>query len=859
MPIRALDAYIKEKYLLNKEFVSSLAGTRLGIDANYWLRNLTRAKHEVRLAPLGATLPATLRRLIETDVAWMRAKGITPLVVFTGIKIPRDAPFKGEHARIDSRSAAWDMYAAGRHGSAGSNWAATGAPFYDMFPFVMHVLSELGVEFLRAPYSAWAQLAYLANHPAQPVHAVYAGTDVFMFGVDRVVTELDSANTTAGATFTWVDRAAVLASLGLSRSQFLDACILAGFDWIETYTPLVSDPNWQFTWPTLASLFQTLGLGLAIIQNIHDDASRFTYPDKFARVRCAVKHHLVLTTSGTIAPLEPASAPADLHEVFGPRPPAHAVRALVHGGVGPSLINSAAFAALYEMAPMCNGETPEFHAWVRRWAQSLVDAANAMVGAWDPRWAANTRSVALRPWFLVPPPPNPHPPQHVDVAPAFNLSPWSVGKAWIEKYVGGASEVSLAKCVLALAASDEAAAETVGSPVAEADQARDQLLALTIFKLLELRGFVDSTTHRLTPWGRVLATSLAPTDPAPLAESLLIQCELLRDNLLHGHAHSKTYAGTGPLAGAESSLDPTTRAHITLLTRAACALEPVPAIPAVAWDGPVDRNLLTHASFVKHAARALHDAADAMLVHSLFPSAAVKIGVAEFPQIAARVPFAGLPGAAGDKSATMGVVLREFLVGGDAELTRLAAFLADPKADVDRVRTLVDGKLVPLAANAASAGLVDPKVADAIRDAAAWWAKREGRAAPVPVVAVKEAARSGNSNGGRTRNGGSAGGRPRKASEHSSGANTNGGGHPVGAAAPWDEELTAAEIEAFAKREAAAAAAPVVVEKPTPQQQGQQGKDGGHGHGHGHGHKQGGGGSGGRGGRGGKGGKKHRK
>jgi hypothetical protein len=84
---------------------------------------------------------------------------------------------------------------------------------------------------MRAPYSSWAQLQYLENHPKQLIHTVCAGLDMLMFVCERVITSFDFVK----GFFSFVDKGKLLFDLGVSAEMFLDVAIISGFDWIETF------------------------------------------------------------------------------------------------------------------------------------------------------------------------------------------------------------------------------------------------------------------------------------------------------------------------------------------------------------------------------------------------------------------------------------------------------------------------------------------------------------------------------------------------------------------------------------------------------------------------------------------------
>jgi hypothetical protein len=105
--------------------------------------------------------------------------------------------------------------------------------------------------------------------PRRQIQAIYASHEVLMYRVDRVITDInfearsilpsfwitgledlsDSICSTSiyslpqAGTFTWLDLASVLTSLGISYDQFLDMGVMAGgFDSIPTF-PLADPSN----------------------------------------------------------------------------------------------------------------------------------------------------------------------------------------------------------------------------------------------------------------------------------------------------------------------------------------------------------------------------------------------------------------------------------------------------------------------------------------------------------------------------------------------------------------------------------------------------------------------------------------
>jgi hypothetical protein len=83
---------------------------------------------------------------------------------------------------------------------------------------------------------------YLERNPKQIIHATYAGSELLMFDIDRVITSIDFTK----QTFSFITKKSVLQDLLLSDDQFLDLCILAGFDYCITFPPLAAEGSFAF-------------------------------------------------------------------------------------------------------------------------------------------------------------------------------------------------------------------------------------------------------------------------------------------------------------------------------------------------------------------------------------------------------------------------------------------------------------------------------------------------------------------------------------------------------------------------------------------------------------------------------------
>ncbi|KAJ2416501.1 hypothetical protein GGI10_000922 [Coemansia sp. RSA 2530] len=397
MTIRGFEVYVRELKLSQETRISALAETRLGIEGHNWIRQLLLNTRDGDAVAMGG-LPGTLEADIIKEVEFLRKNNITPIVVFSGLHVARKdgRAFSKDDARPANRNKSWELYWQKHTEQAQRGWAAAAAQVQgDMVPFVMHVLQELGVETMRAPYSSWGQLAYLYKHEAQAVHAVYASLDMLMFDVDRVVTSVSSAK----STFSWVQREHLLSKCGVTGEQVVDICILAGFDWCPTFPGLVNESGFSFKFAVDAVL--QYGSGFNVIQMYGDQpgvVGSTSYSDSFLRAHCIVRYHIVLLADGSVGPLNSEYAPNDLHDIIGYRVPTVMYQLMAQGVIQPAVVQMMVSGAWLEFPPADNGDAKEYQRLVTEWERDVLGRQCARLSkSMGPFFAQ--RKVSLQAWF----------------------------------------------------------------------------------------------------------------------------------------------------------------------------------------------------------------------------------------------------------------------------------------------------------------------------------------------------------------------------------------------------------------------------------------------------------------------------
>ncbi|XP_049848685.1 uncharacterized protein LOC126316439 isoform X2 [Schistocerca gregaria] len=234
MPVRGLEAYLRENGLIRTEPIASLAGMRVGVDATHWLKTRIKIKEVFQVATGGA--PLGLRAAVDADVALFKRNKISPLWVFNGLLVPKFQLTPNVDMRMNMRMEAWNSYLSGHPAASKSKFEASLSDKSLALSFsglvFWHLLNS-NEEIFRAPMLPWPQLTYFLEpsqrqHPghAPLINAVYGPTEVLATGASSLILSFRWEE----GVFEWTELTSVLRHSGLSYSQFQDACILAGFD-----------------------------------------------------------------------------------------------------------------------------------------------------------------------------------------------------------------------------------------------------------------------------------------------------------------------------------------------------------------------------------------------------------------------------------------------------------------------------------------------------------------------------------------------------------------------------------------------------------------------------------------------------
>lgn len=155
--------YLAERKHLQTLPLSTLSDSRLGIDASHYLHLLldTPPSREPLLAATGGP-PLALVQRIEADLRVLEKLRIKPVFVFPGLspnKKMKPHPQIEFQDVVRDRQAAWSKYEHGQEDAATKLFEGRSCIVqWDIWRMVLRIFRHRNVEFLVAPYVAWAQV-----------------------------------------------------------------------------------------------------------------------------------------------------------------------------------------------------------------------------------------------------------------------------------------------------------------------------------------------------------------------------------------------------------------------------------------------------------------------------------------------------------------------------------------------------------------------------------------------------------------------------------------------------------------------------------------------------------------------------
>ncbi|KAF2126461.1 PIN domain-like protein [Dothidotthia symphoricarpi CBS 119687] len=575
-----------------------LNGCRVGIEAadylNHRILNHPRAKEP--LVPALGGLPLALKQHIEEDLDTFASLQIEPRFVFSGIDIAKpDDPFRQKQMEAATNAEAWNLYDNHQAEPAVDKFGQSKyVTAEDLFRALQSVLVERNISFEVAPYSAWAQLAYLEKEAK--VHAISGASEILLFECEKVITQWNFEE----KTFYFTRRSKCIADLEkfagngkITEDIFVDALLLAGTSFLPTLPSLNTPNRTELLKPhsAIKMIMSNGRTGYSVVMNNREDPrfEQLNYLDRYRKARLAVKNHPIFTTDGDYKPLNSGSLPNDAHEYLGARLPNEVYYYLSQGLINARILQWRTTCEIYEVPPM-DGVSP-----LRTAAINLLSSALH-------NWYRH-KDLTLRCWF----PDSTGKPQSSVISmkglpeTSTLVDTWNVKEATFKSVVAKHEGCGhLGAAILALQ-DTEFVPKTVGKKVLKNPlSSLDEIVYNSIWRFLASRDYIDAN-HNLTSWGKFLATVIASLKGrAELEDAAVLAVEMLRLGLLNGDINMFPEYNGAPMRGSQQDRD------ANMLISRIAGLSILHHRP-IGFTGPLSQHLLGYNSIVNVVRQTLRD------------------------------------------------------------------------------------------------------------------------------------------------------------------------------------------------------------------------------------------------------------
>ncbi|KEF53101.1 uncharacterized protein A1O9_11009 [Exophiala aquamarina CBS 119918] len=631
--------------------LQSLKDAVIGVDASYYLDLRLNGNNEEPLKHALGGIPFCFKKTVEDDIALLRQHGITLIFVFNGLDYVNKS--RPDSLSTDSRRVqdeAWHHYLSGDSKRTVTDFGKAKYPVDIMTRPLQKILIENKVQFLVAPYSATAQLAYLFKLPEQYIDAVMGNTEAFLFGIDRVVTDINLNK----ATLSLLTRQTCEDLLKVNADALRDAQLILGTSYTPTFPPLEGlGPGKSTSIVDAINLLNTANknvIQLCTFHREHPQVQALKYADRYKKAIMTIRHHVVIEKNGVIAPLNFNTAPGDVHEFVGQRLPEELFFYVSKGLLGAQVPNWLTSGEIVLSLPGGVLDSEPYRRLVIELLNPLRTEA-LKISAESLNYYYQSRVVKVDPWV-------PQDTSNLTIeirnTPAFKgrLAPWKVRGNDIQSVVSKSSHSSFfLPCLQSL--KDSSFVEktiTKGRVEYPALKTADEVIVNATFRFLHVRGYVDDN-HKLTTWGKALEAALAIADEEPTVTGV----EMLRLGLFTGN-----FATGTPVA--RSDKDYPRKVYTNLISKTAC-LGRIRHKP-MGFVGPLDRQLLTFAWKITAVRRSVRDLLETVTT-SMFLNGDVERERDDWTFLVSKLPFAG------DNGSGLGIAVKTYLdaVNEEAQIT----------------------------------------------------------------------------------------------------------------------------------------------------------------------------------------------
>lgn len=164
---------------------------------------------------------------------------------------------------------------------------------------------------------------------------------MFLFDIEKVILKLDLD----ASQFLWISKENCKEELGrLTNEQFLDFGLLLGSRYLRTFPPFENStfPGKPWNIRDALNIFNGANRHATTLCSQFEEDRRvqdLQYLDRYKRAYMSIKHHVITDNEGRVGPLDPETAPSDVHELLGQRLPEELYYYISRGVLGPNIPN----------------------------------------------------------------------------------------------------------------------------------------------------------------------------------------------------------------------------------------------------------------------------------------------------------------------------------------------------------------------------------------------------------------------------------------------------------------------------------------------------------------------------------------
>lgn len=266
------------------------------------------------------------------------------------------------------------------------------------------------------------QLVYLEKHPSQFIDAVYGPSELFVFGIDKIITKFELIYTSQdisergnpgksmrfdleASSFHWIDRKRCLEDLGqISIPVFQNACLLAGSSLLKQFPPLCNPANFPkgYTLRDVVNLILTHGRSVVRLCTHYSGdplVQELKYLDRYKRTMTGIRYHPIITSEGDIDIIDKERAPDDIYACVGYRLPEELNMYLSRGMIRPEFLEALNSGMVRIAAPFDGGDSPVYQRLVKTQLRPIREQTFALLAGSLNHYYKNAQTICTRFWF----------------------------------------------------------------------------------------------------------------------------------------------------------------------------------------------------------------------------------------------------------------------------------------------------------------------------------------------------------------------------------------------------------------------------------------------------------------------------